>query len=200
MLVDHIGFILFPDVMIYRIIGRLAMPLFAWAIARGYYYSNLKGTDNKYLLNLTILAVISQVPSYLMVSSSFNIVFTWVLALLILKLPKFSPFWIILGLIIPVDYGIFGVLLPVIIYYFWFKQELPWLAIIFSSSWLILFSTLQWDVQYYSLLALPIAFFLQKFEHLWKLNKWVFYWFYPVHLVVLLLIGYFVFDYNLPLV
>lgn len=42
MLVDHIGMILFPAVVILRIVGRLAMPLFAFTFAEGCYYTRHK--------------------------------------------------------------------------------------------------------------------------------------------------------------
>ena len=42
MAIDHIGFHLFPDLIILRIIGRLSMPLFAFFIAEGCYYTKNK--------------------------------------------------------------------------------------------------------------------------------------------------------------
>jgi hypothetical protein len=39
MLIDHIGAILFPEALWLRMIGRLAFPLFAWMIAQGYLYT-----------------------------------------------------------------------------------------------------------------------------------------------------------------
>ena len=35
MLVDHIGLLFFPEIMAFRIVGRIAMPLFAYGIAQG---------------------------------------------------------------------------------------------------------------------------------------------------------------------
>ena len=35
MLIDHIGMILFPNIAILRIIGRLAFPIFAYFVAEG---------------------------------------------------------------------------------------------------------------------------------------------------------------------
>ncbi len=52
MLVDHTGMILFPDTVALRIIGRLAMPLFAFTFAEGCFY-----TKNKLRHTLLILAV-----------------------------------------------------------------------------------------------------------------------------------------------
>ena len=40
MLVDHMGAILFPQAIWMRMIGRLAFPLFAWMIAQGFRYTH----------------------------------------------------------------------------------------------------------------------------------------------------------------
>jgi len=58
MLIDHIGAILFPKILILRLIGRFSMPLFAFSIARGFYYSRKKNIKNfnKYAKNLLLLA------------------------------------------------------------------------------------------------------------------------------------------------
>ena len=42
MAIDHIGYHLFPNIVILRIIGRLSMPLFAFLIAEGCYYTKNK--------------------------------------------------------------------------------------------------------------------------------------------------------------
>lgn len=59
MLIDHIGYMFFPNQLIYRTIGRLAFPIFAYQIAIGYSKtSNLK----KYVERLLIFALITQLP------------------------------------------------------------------------------------------------------------------------------------------
>ena len=42
MAIDHIGFVLFPGKVIFRILGRIAFPLFAFFIAEGCHYSKHK--------------------------------------------------------------------------------------------------------------------------------------------------------------
>ena len=42
MLVDHIGYLLFPQALFLRIIGRLSFPLFAFAISEGCRYTKNK--------------------------------------------------------------------------------------------------------------------------------------------------------------
>ena len=59
MLIDHIGALLlydYYDLRIYynlcRMIGRIALPLFAFCIARGFYFSKQHGTLKKYISNI----------------------------------------------------------------------------------------------------------------------------------------------------
>ncbi len=54
MLIDHIGYLLFPQVMWLRWIGRLAMPLFAFFIAEGARYTSNK---LRYFLQIFLLGV-----------------------------------------------------------------------------------------------------------------------------------------------
>lgn len=42
MAIDHIGYHLFPEVLILRVIGRLSMPIFAFMIAEGCHYTKNK--------------------------------------------------------------------------------------------------------------------------------------------------------------
>lgn len=59
MLVDHIGYLFYPDMMVFRTIGRIAFPIFAYQVAMGYKYtSNLSA----YSLRLFGFAIISMVP------------------------------------------------------------------------------------------------------------------------------------------
>lgn len=57
MLIDHIGFVLFPGVQIFRIIGRIAMPVFAFFIGESCIYTRDR---KKYFLRLLGLALIGQ--------------------------------------------------------------------------------------------------------------------------------------------
>jgi hypothetical protein len=66
MLIDHIGYMYFPGEMMWRTIGRLAFPIFAYQIAIGYSKtSNLK----KYVQRLTLFAFITQIPYWFFNSS-----------------------------------------------------------------------------------------------------------------------------------
>lgn len=57
MLTDHIGMLFFPRLMTLRIIGRLAMPIFAYMIAEGCRYTHSR---LKYLAGLLICLIVCQ--------------------------------------------------------------------------------------------------------------------------------------------
>ena len=54
MFIDHFGLQLFPQLKILRIIGRIALPIFAYMIAEGCFYTKNR---LKYLLQLLILGL-----------------------------------------------------------------------------------------------------------------------------------------------
>lgn len=54
MLLDHMGLLLFPDVLALRMIGRVAMPLFAFFIGEGCRYTKNR---KKYFLSVFLLGV-----------------------------------------------------------------------------------------------------------------------------------------------
>ncbi len=69
MLIDHIGYLLFPEAAVLRYLGRLAMPIFAFFIGEGCLYTRDR---KKYLLRLFILGLICQavyVLEYLIMKS-----------------------------------------------------------------------------------------------------------------------------------
>ena len=61
MAIDHIGYILFPKIEILRILGRLSMPLFAYKIAEGAFYTKNK---LRYFSLIFVLGVLFQVVFY----------------------------------------------------------------------------------------------------------------------------------------
>ena len=85
MFIGHIPFV-FPDTVIPCIlVGKLAFPIFAFLVSEGYVHThNLK----KYLMRLLVLAVISQLPAFLLFNSNslyLNIFFTLALGLVSIR-------------------------------------------------------------------------------------------------------------------
>jgi hypothetical protein len=204
MLVDHIGLIFFPRVAILRIIGRIALPIFAFLIVEGY-----KRTRNfqKYLLRLVIFFLISQ-PIYLYAGfKDLNIFATLILGLCAIylydniknkKYGLFAVFLIsVLACVIGADYAFFGVLLIFSFYLYNIKDnfdKLFFTQLLLTGAYIIYliaeykifnipFSIGWLMVQFVSLLAL----FLIKYYNGQRGRpvKYLFYAFYPVHLFIL---------------
>lgn len=196
MLVDHVGYLFFPTHIIFRIIGRLAMPVFAYSVARGYYYSSKKKTVSRYSKNLLIFAISSQIPYTLFIADKLNIGFTWLVSvLLICALEQrsirhylLSGLICMLTLVIPLEYGLYGVLFPIVFYYTLIKSN----NITYSSvgmALLFLFYVMlhgeQGFIQIFAYLSLYVIVLMKKFDGMFKVNKWFYYVFYPAHIVVL---------------
>lgn len=57
MVIDHIGYVIFPDMQILRMIGRIAMPIFAFFIGEGCFYTKDR---KRYFSRLFLLGLICQ--------------------------------------------------------------------------------------------------------------------------------------------
>lgn len=196
MLIDHIGAVLFPQCYLLRFIGRLAFPIFCFLLVEGFTHTrNVK----KYALRLGIFALISEIPFDLALFNKLfdfhhqNIFFTLLIGLLVLiGLDKFKNnnlvqyFIFLLGMIIAqafkVDYGCVGIIFIVLFYlYHQYQKLLP-----FTISFFF-FSFLASPTESLSTLAiLPIACYNGKRG---ISLKYVFYAFYPVHLLILHIIA-----------
>ena len=73
MFIDHIGAILFPTQYLFRIVGRLSFPLFAYLIAQGI---SLTKNPKNMLKRLLLFAFISQIP-FVMAFHLPSLFFSW---------------------------------------------------------------------------------------------------------------------------
>lgn len=99
MLIDHVGAVFFPHILAFRMVGRLAAPIFAFFIAEGYLKTR---SVKKYGVRLMFFALISMLPySLVFENSPFNILFDLFLGLMVIyysqKLGKEYQKW---GLVI----------------------------------------------------------------------------------------------------
>ena len=62
MLIDHMGLLLFPRITLFRIIGRIAFPIFAFMIAEGCRYTRKK---LKHFLTVAIFGILMQVGFFI---------------------------------------------------------------------------------------------------------------------------------------
>lgn len=203
MLIDHIGIILFPQIKIFRIIGRIAFPIFAYMIAEGCTYTRNK---TKYLLSLASLGILCQAFFFLGTGSMYmNVLITFTLSVICIfsidffnkRKNMFSGFvllsvvimLVLLCVIIPenfnfhgfaIDYGILGALLPVSVYLARNKKE----KILCTVILLLLISFVFKDIQIFSLLSVPLLSLYN--EKRGRINlKYMFYIFYPMHLALI---------------
>lgn len=199
MVIDHVGILFFPDQEWMRAIGRLTMPIFGYAIARGFFYTR---DSTGYLIRLSILAVASQLPFTLLFGRGqeieiwdwsfwfplLNMVVPWTLAILLLRFPliAIAPIVVVL-LYVPMDYTSLVILLPIALYHLWFKQKRPLWALVSSLAILSAIALLSFPLQWWALLALPLIYFLEPYDGKIRLNRWLFYAFYPVHMLLLLI-------------
>ena len=215
MLIDHIGYAfsdMLPFSLPFRMVGRIAFPIFCFLIAEGLYHTkNVK----KYILRLGIFAVISELPYDAFVHQNMNfmdmtrqnVYFTLLLGLLGILLfdvfiardkPALSLIAIIAAAagawLIQSDYGPIGVFM-IFVFYRFRGQPRP-LAIFFSIG-VLLFSFMNYTtsgltwalVTLCQLAALPVALSYNGAPGpRSRTSQWAFYAFYPVHMVLLTVI------------
>lgn len=207
MLADHVGKVLLPQWIFLQAFGRLAMPIFAYMIAEGCRYTRSRC---RYFLQLFTLAAVCQLVYFFAMGSLYqSILVTFSLsvvtifsidrfrqkqdflsgailfavaatvAILCLALPRWLP-----GTDFQIDYGLFGVLLPVAVYLAPTKPRK-----LFSAGLMLVGLSLgSIPLQWFSLLALPLLALYCGQRGKWKL-KYLFYIFYPAHLVIIHLIS-----------
>lgn len=204
MLIDHIGLIFFPNNIIPRIIGRLSMPLFAYCIARGFFYSEKKGTSLLYAKRMMIFAVISQIPFtilslWIIGAFRLNIGVTWFLSICMLKFLASEAGFLktvilvaavgLIALVLPIDYGLYGVMLPIVFYFFMMKQKKELLAFVGIAALFILYRALGGgSLQIFSFAYLPVLLAGLRFDDRVQIKREFFYAFYPCHITALLLL------------
>ncbi len=189
MTIDHIGAIFYPTVDSFRIIGRIAFPLFCYLLVLG-----VESTHNikNYFMRLVAFAFISQIPFFLALDYdplSLNIFFTLAAGISILVQPTLALVPIFLSLFIELDYGTYGFVLVACLSLIRKNLNLGVLA-----TGLLHIITV-FTLQIYALLALPLII-LHQFGYLsgiqlnkigsrnLTLRKYLFYAYYPLHLSI----------------
>ncbi len=198
MIIDHVGFIIYPQYKILRYIGRIAFVIFAYQIGVGFSHTKSK---EKYILRMIIFSIISQYPFYLALkagnpSTSFelNVGATFTFALLALyciekidnKILKYITVLVIIALscYVPMDYGVYGILTVIIFYLF--KDSKILMSACYSLLLLSYCSIKNSTFNLPAIFALiPICFHNGKKG---PNMKYLFYIFYPIHFLVILYI------------
>lgn len=195
MVIDHMGVVFFPSAEWMRVVGRIALPLFAWGIAIGAEHTR---SISRYALRLLLLMVISQ-PFYMFALGHtwdmLNIFATLLLGLIGIWGLKEKKEWmtviaLLLTCFIDMDYGTRGVLCVLLL---WSLRDKPlWLAMCFSAYcvmwgqtsrpvWSTPFFTLR--LQTTALLALPLMLYPRSTRT--YAPRWLMYAVYPGHLALI---------------
>ena len=193
MVIDHVGHIFFPEEMVFRMIGRLSFPIFAYVLAEGFTYTR---DVKKYMLRLGIFALLSEIPYDLAIMGSVlefshqNVFFTLFFGVLMLWLMTRTKNMILqygtvaamllLCEFLNTDYSDIGILM-IFIFYLFRERKIEKLLIVG-----LIFIALSGGVQLYAILALPLIA-LHNREQGPKM-KVFFYLFYPAHLLILYLV------------
>lgn len=210
MLIDHIGYFFFPHLLILRIIGRLALPLFSFGIAEGYratkdrtkVINNVEyQSKNIYLLRLTLFGLVSQII-YMVAfdTNQLNVILVFAISLFLLdKIDSKKYGYIFLILIILSFASLEGfVIAPIMILTFYYRDKIKnfnIILILFIQFLGIMITIALKGYSYYhlfflisSLCILIVVKYKQKNNYPRVIPKSFFYLFYPAHLVLLWLI------------
>lgn len=187
--------VLYTTYMVFRTIGRISFPIFCFLTVQGFLHThNIK----KYLLRMLLFAFISEIPFDIVFSNSLmnwefqNIFFTLLLGIITMRGIQiaeqkenwnmigrivFGAFSIALGLIaakyLKADYGIDGILAIIIMYVFRRWQTI-------SAGLGSIPLTMGRIAPVFSMI--PIHLYNGKKG---RDIKWLFYWFYPAHILLL---------------
>ncbi len=201
------GFMSYDTYTILRIIGRIAFPIFCYLIVEGFFYTR---DVMNYVVRLLVFAFLSQAPFSLLTrgtpfsfNQNLNVFFTLALGLITIAAIEYGktqckkkvinkPLFIFISLVVIIctttfadtiscDYAGYGVLVIVIFYVF---RDKP---LLITAGLLIATLILSNELELYSLLAMiPIVLHNhQKGPSM----KYVFYSYYPVHMIVLYFIA-----------
>lgn len=227
MVIDHVASVFgrIDQILVFRAIGRLAFPIFAFQVVEGY----CNTTDfKKYFRRLFIFAIISEVPYDFFTGYGWlgpyyqNVLWTFLVGLIAIKLIDMfkkstknkilvviksavvCTLAYLIGNISGVDYYGIGVLIVIMFYVtrnLKFKHILQFILLFYASIQLggqILYEFFggKFFINYQALCVISLLFiWLYKGKQGYTSKAWrsFCYWFYPVHLIILVLITFIVF-------
>lgn len=209
----HFGSVFYPDSDLFIIIGRIAFPIFAFLLVEGTEHTR---DIRRYILRMGFFAIISEIPFDYALHGGIDwyhqsVFVTFFIGLCMIMLMERYPkrhlvIFIaaaVINMLISGDYNVFGMFL---IWQLWTVKKLnkdPLLAIcryvlayptvgfinsIVSGDFSALYSVLPEMTSVFA--AIPLMFFkpYDESERPSSFEKWIFYVFYPLHLLVLAIV------------
>ena len=216
MLLDHLA-VVFPDIFPFwfRGIGRLAWPIFAFLLAEGFRHTKSR---EKFVMRLLAFALISEIPydiamgnniSFIANTNIFYTLFLGGMAICLYERIKEKYEWktaAVIGAVFPTavfaelltaDYGGIGVLFIFAVYaikHQWLRMAAVGAFTLSQFIPLVPAHFLGIDIRLEYWLMIPFALAAVPLIAMYNGKrgiqaKWLFYWFYPVHLTVLAIIA-----------
>lgn len=201
MFIDHVGAALFPEIIFFRIIGRLAFPIYCFLLVEGSLYTH---DILQYMLRMGVFALISELPfdlafyHHAVCIGHQNVFFTLFIGLAMIwflehplhdmDIPDIINKMLIVAVagiaaeLLQTDYGFSGI---AIIFAFYILRERTLLKylivalICIGMSWLEAFAILA---------LIPITLYNGKRGSQNKIMQYGFYAFYPAHLLLLAIV------------
>lgn len=190
MLIDHVGLVFFPTDPVWRIAGRLAFPIYMYALYLGYTRTrNMRG----YMLRLLGLALVSQLPYMLALDVHRpNVIWTLLTSLLALaaasrmkRVAAITGLYVLTALMMELsqmDYGAYGLLLVLI-----YRYTRSYMIIAAHFALNVVYDLAHHaNLQHFSLLSsILIVCFAGESGFYSRVPRWLWRSFYPVHLAVI---------------
>jgi hypothetical protein len=200
MTIDHIGAILFPGIVILRIVGRLAFPIFGYLLILG-----VESTRNvkKYFARLLVFAFISQIPYFFafgltpldQLNIFFSLFFGGLFVYLVFRGSLLAVLPVLAAFFLNTEGNLYGI---VFIFSLALLRKSTLLGVL-AAFLLNLQFMFEWSIQAFSILSLIVIVLHKKgffkiekevrekaFYFSWM--KYGFYVYYPLHLMILYLI------------
>ncbi len=173
-------------------IGQSSFPIFVYLSAYGF---GLTSSKINFIKRLLIYGTIIQIPLFILGFSYINIFITLGLGLLAVYAIESLNVMLVFPILIfayftDLDYGIYGIVLMLLAYYFRYKVWAYSLAIVIlqylwiSEGW---FPHIQW----FSVVAIPLLL-MYNGELGYRKLKWFFYIYYPLHVAIIVYIANYV--------
>lgn len=197
MIIDHYGAIFRADIQIYRIIGRIAFPIYSFLLVEGYFHTK---DIKKYARRLLLFAFISEIPFDLAFNGRIefmhqNIFFTLFIGLMTMyfidnqeKYKVNKRIIIILAMllatVLSVDYSFIGIVY-ILSFYFTRHMDINRRMIIVGTAMLVINFSLIGFTQQFAIFSLLLIYLYNG--ELGPRNKFLqalFYIMYPLHLLI----------------
>ncbi|CEN25484.1 TraX family protein [Paraclostridium sordellii] len=194
-------------------LGKLAAPIFFYLIVEGFYHTRSK---NKYMQRIFSMGILMIIVDLLFkIHNNIFLSLGFAIAMLSMieqsKLSQKGSKKRIINIILAISFGVLGLFTEaslygvgmVLIFYFLREKKVAMTLtyIVFSLAGIIGFigsnfieAAFLWDYQWMMVFAIiPILMYNGKLGISNKFIKWMFYWFYPIHLIIIVLIANFMY-------